>query len=104
MAKSTTTTKTDEAPKATEEKNTKKLIKKATEKGVHSLEEAIHLFEISDVKPLKVFKGAPVTALYCTQDGQFFYTKHAAAQHSVKNGFVNSDDNSKAAVFQVNIK
>jgi hypothetical protein len=72
--------------KATAKPNQKEAAKAIIKSGVDSEKKALELFKAMKVAPRADYKGQPVKALYCTPDGQFFYTIEAAKVYAYKQG------------------
>lgn len=73
-----------ETTKAPEEKKgptQKEKIKKILGDGVKSAKQAVDLMKALELKPVETYKGKPVEHLFCSEDGQFFYTEAAAKDH-----------------------
>jgi hypothetical protein len=70
--------------KATAKPNQKEAAKAILKSGIDSEKKALELFKAMKVAPRADYKGQPVKALFCTPDGQFFYTMEAAKMHAYK--------------------
>ncbi len=80
---------------ATKQAEAKKKASEMMEKGLSSASEAAEYMKLIGLKHSATHKGQPVTMLFATSDGQFFYGSAAAAHHNKVVG--------KKAIFEVKV-